>query len=115
QNMDTGIRYAFAVPTIPTNLGDDVTNLDQRSVVIRVEQDITRWLLAGYRYDFYTPNTSIKDNGKDTHGFVLVARFSPNLRLMNEIDYGIDNIHAAGTEPPHKHALAYSSVLQASF
>jgi hypothetical protein len=115
QNMDTGVNYPFAVPAIQKNLSDAVINLDERSLVIRFEQELTRWGLVGYRYDFYSTDTSIKNNARDTHAFVTVVRFTPNLRWMNEVDYAIDNIHRSGQDAPARHILAFSSVLQAGF
>lgn len=121
QNMDTGVNYAFAVPRIPQVLGQDVANLDERALIIRLEQEITRHALIGYRYDFYSPDTALKNNARDTHAFVTVLRFSQNLRWMNELDYAIDNVHdgvlaaQTGLGPPSKHILSFSSVLQASF
>ncbi len=115
QNMDTGVTYAFAVPAIPKNLSDDAGNLDERSLVIRLEQELTRWGLVGYRYDYYSTDTSIKNNQRDTHAFVAVLRFNEHLRWMNEIDYAIDNMHRTGQDAPARHILAFSSVLQAMF
>jgi hypothetical protein len=115
QNMDTGVNYGFAVPAIPAVIGDDVLSSSQRAVSIRFEQEVTRWALAGYRYDFYTTDSSIKNNARDTHAFVTVLRLSPNLRWMNELDWVIDNVHAPGQAPPSRQFLTFSSVLQAGF
>jgi hypothetical protein len=115
QNMDTGVNYPFAVPAIQQSINDEVINLDERSLVIRFEQELSRWLLAGYRYDFYSTDTSIKNNARDTHAMLLVARFTHNLRWMNELDYAIDNMHRTGQDAPARHILSFSSVLQASF
>lgn len=115
QNLDTGVNYAFAAPRIPTNIGDDVENLDQRALYARVEQDIGRLFTAGYRYDYYSPQTSIKNNQRDTHAFLGVIRFSQNLRWMHELNWAIDNVHAFGTNAPSRHIVSYSTVLQAMF
>ena len=115
QNMDAGVIYAFAVPTIPANFRENVANLDQRAFYIRAEQDLGRWAMVGYRFDTYTPNTAIKNNGRDTHAFLLVAKISPNLRWMNEFGAAFDNVHAINTPPPSKHITYLSSVLQAMF
>jgi hypothetical protein len=115
QNMDTGVNYAFAVPKIPANIHDDVASLDGRALYLRVEQDLSPWLMAGYRYDMYTPDTAIKNNARDTHAFLAVVRFSKNFRWMNELGWAIDNVHDTGTPPPSKHIVSYSSVLQAGF
>jgi hypothetical protein len=113
--MDSGMNYPFAVPAIPPNLSDDVGNLDERALTLRIEQELTRLFLVGYRYDFYSTDTALKNNARDTHAAVVVVRFSQNLRFMNEIDYAIDNIHAARTDAPSRRFFAFSSVLQAGF
>jgi hypothetical protein len=115
QNMDSGVVYSFAVPRIPTNISNGVANLDERAFYVRAEQDLGRRLTAGYRYDMYAPDTSIKNNARNTHAFVLVGRITPNLRWMNEIDWAIDNVHPSSAAPPSKHILTYSSVLQGMF
>jgi hypothetical protein len=115
QNMDTGVNYAFAVPKIPTSISDDVGNLDERALYVRVEQDLSPWLMAGYRFDTYSPDTAIKNNARDTHAFLAVVKFSPNLRWMNELTWAIDNVHAPDVPPPSKHIVSYSTVLQAMF
>jgi hypothetical protein len=115
QNMDTGVNYGFAVPRIPTRISDDVGNLDERALYVRVEQDLSPWLLAGYRFDTYSPDTAVKNNARDTHAFLAVVKFSPNLRWMNELTWAIDNVHAPDVPPPSKHIVSYSTVLQAMF
>lgn len=115
RNMDTGVRYAFALPRIPARFEDDVTDVDGRAIYVRFEQDIRPWLSAGYRYDRYVPDTSIVNNGRDTHALVGVVNFSKNLRWMNEFSWAIDNVRPSGAPAPSKHVLTYSTVLQAGF
>lgn len=115
QNMDTGVNYAFAIPKIPATLSDGVGNLDERALYVRVEQDLSPWLMAGYRFDTYSPDTAIKNNARDTHAFLAVVKFSPNLRWMNELGWAIDNVHAPEAAPPSKHIVSFSTVLQAMF
>ena len=115
QNMDTGVIYSFAMPRIPTTLTDDIGNLDERTLYVRVEQDLSPWLMADYRFDTYSPDTAIKNNARDTHAFLAVVKFSPNLRWMNELNWAIDNVHAPDVAPPSKHIVSYSTVLQAMF
>lgn len=115
QNMDVGTNYAFAVPKIRAAITDDVENLDQRALYVRFEQDFGRHFVVGYRFDTYTPSSDIKNNGRDTHAFLLVAKISPNLRFMNELDWAIDNVHDFGAPAPAKHIVSYSGVLQAMF
>jgi len=115
QNMDTGVIYPFALPAIPQNLGDDVRNVNQRGLYVRVEQDLTRWGIAGFRYDMYTPNSAIANNARDTYTFLAGARFTKLLRLMNEVSYAIDNVHAENTPAPSRHIFGYTAWLQGSF
>ena len=114
-NMDTGVVYAFARPAVPTVLSDDVKSLGERAVYVRVEQDLTRWGIAGVRYDTYTTNAEESNNARDTYTFMLGARFNKYLRLINELAYAIDNIHPAGGTAPSQHVLQYSAWLQGSF
>jgi len=115
QNMDSGVIYPFAVPRIPTNITSDVENVDERALYVRFEQDIKRHVTLGYRYDMYTPNTTINNNARDTHAFLAVWKISPNLRFMSELGWAIDNVHDRNTPPPSKHIVYFSNVLQAMF
>jgi len=115
RNMDSGVIYPFAVPRIPTNIRDDIDDVDQRALYVRFEQDIRRHFTLGYRYDMYTPNVSIKNNARDTHAFLAVWKISPNLRFMSELGWAIDNVHPFGTPAPSKHLVYFSNVLQAMF
>lgn len=115
QNMDAGVIYPYAVPQIPSDIRSDVQNVHERALYIRFEQDIGRHFMGAYRYDMYTPNVSIKNNARDTHAFLAVAKISPNLRWMNEFALSTDNVHPTGTAPPSKHITMFSSVLQAMF
>jgi hypothetical protein len=114
-NMDTGVNYPFALPAIPAQFGDSVKDLDQRAFYVRVEQDLTKWGMTGFRYDTYTTDASISNNGRDTYTFMLGARFSKYLRLVNELSYAIDNIHAPNTDAPSRHIAAYTAWMQGSF
>ncbi len=114
-NMDTGVVYAFARPAVPTALGDDVKNLGERAVYVRAEQDLTRWGIAGFRYDTYTPDDAETNNARNTYTFMLGARFNKYLRLINELAYAVDNVHPAGGSAPSQHLLTYSAWLQGSF
>lgn len=115
ENMDTGIRYPFALPAIPTNFRDDVKDSGQRGLYIRLEQDITEWALAGFRYDMYTPNTAIANNARDTYDFVLGARFGRWFKVFEEVAYAIDNVHAEGAPPPSRHIWTNSLWFQGAF
>lgn len=114
-NMDTGVVYAFARPAVPARLSDDVKTLGERAVYLRAEQDLTRWAITGFRYDTYTTDDSQTNNARDTYTFMLGARFSKYLRLINELAYAVDNIHPSGGTAPSQHVLQYSAWLQGSF
>jgi hypothetical protein len=115
-NMDRGVLYGAAtLPAIPTPISSDVQSLHERSTWIRVEQDFSHWATLGLRYDFYTPDSAIKNDGRDTYGVVGVLHVSRGLQLMAEYDYAIDNVHAAGAVAPSRHINAGSGVLQARF
>ena len=116
-DMDRGTKYApgIGLPAMPVNIGDDVTGKDERSLFLRVEQDVTRWFTLGARYDFYSPDTAQKNNARDTYSFVAVVHFTRGLQLMAEVDHAIDNVHAPGKQAPSKQIESVSGVLQARF
>ncbi|HSO33759.1 MAG TPA: hypothetical protein VLT33_14600 [Labilithrix sp.] len=114
-NMDTGVLAAFAVPTIPKNFTDGVKDLNERGFYVRLDQEVTKWGIAGLRYDTYTTDSSIANNARDTYGVMAGARFSKYLRLVNEVSYAIDNLHPEGAAPPSKHIFGYTAWLQGSF
>jgi hypothetical protein len=115
-NMDRGVMYgSTALPAIPTPIGADVESVHERSSWIRVEQDFSHWTTLGLRYDFYTPNSALKNDGRDTYGVVGVVHFTRGLQLMAEYDYAIDNVHPGGTVAPSRHINTGSGVLQARF
>ena len=115
KNMDTGVVYAFALPPIPPTFSDDVRGFGERGLYLRAEQELTRWGIAGFRFDTYTTDTSVSNNARDTYTFMLGARFSKNLRLVNELAWVIDNTHPKAGEAPSQHLLQYSAWLQGSF
>ncbi len=114
-NMDTGATYAFAVPAVPKNFDEDVKDLNQRGFYVRAEQELTKWGIAGFRFDTYTTSSDLKNNGKDTFALMAGLRFSKLLRLINEGSYAVDNIHAEGASAPSKHIYGYTAWMQGSF
>ncbi|MBS2018380.1 MAG: hypothetical protein JST00_36275 [Deltaproteobacteria bacterium] len=112
QNMDTGINYPFAVPAIPNRFSDDVVDIHQRSFYLRVEQDVTKWALGGFRYESYTPDTSVKNNARDIYTFMAGARFSKHLKFINEVSWAIDNVHPERATAPSQHIFQYTGWLQ---
>jgi hypothetical protein len=115
QNLDRGVHYAFALPAIPANISAPVTNLYERSVWIRVEQDLTHWVTLGARWDQYSPDTSQSNDARDTLGFVGAFHFNQWLQAMLEYDHAWDHVHAAGTAAPDGQIDVGSAVLQARF
>ena len=115
-NMDRGVMYgSTALPAIPTPIGADVASMHERSEWIRIEQDFSHWTTLGLRYDFYTPDSARKNDGRDTYGVVGVVHFTRGLQLMAEYDFAIDNVHPGGTVAPSRHVSTGSGVLQARF
>ena len=114
-NMDTGVRYPFALPAIPANFNDGVRDMNERGLYLRAEQDITEWGIAGFRYDMYTTDSTIKNNARDTYNFMGGLNFTKYLRLVNELSYAIDNIHPEGATAPGKHILGYTVWMQGRF
>lgn len=114
-NMDTGARYAFAVPQIPVGFTDDVKDLNQRAFYVRAEQELTKWGLAGLRYDTYTTDSSLKNNGIDSYTLMAGVRMSKYLRVITEGSFAIDNIHPDGASAPSRHIYGYTAWMQGSF
>jgi hypothetical protein len=115
QNMDTGVRYPFAVPAIPADFRADVKDLNERGLYLRAEQDLTEWGLAGFRYDMYTTDSSLKNNARDTYTFMAGLNFTKYLRIINELSFAVDNIHPEGAAPPSKHIYGYTAWMQGRF
>jgi hypothetical protein len=115
QNMDRGVHYSFALPAIPTNINAPVASMNERSIWARIEQDLSRWVTIGVRWDEYTPDTSQSEDARDTFAGVLVAHFTPWLQLMAEYDHAIDHVHARGTQAQDAQIDVGSGVLQARF
>gem|GEM_PF-1162890 len=115
-NMDRGIYYAFALPTMPANVvNGSVIDHDELGWFVRAEQDITRWATLALRYDYYSPDTAQGTNGRDTYAVAGVAHLTKGLQLELEYDHIIDNVHAPGTPAADKHGDMLSTVLQARF
>ncbi len=116
KNLDRGTKYAFALPPIPLDVVNGfLQDRDERGVMLRIEQDLTRWVTLGARYDFYSPDTAQKNDGRDTYSFVAAIHFTRGLQWMIEFDHAIDNVHVPNTPAPSKQIETFSSVLQARF
>lgn len=117
QNMDRGVNYAFALPGLPSDIvNGSVTNRNELGGFARIEQDITQWSTLAVRYDYYSPDTSISDNGRHTFAVVGVAHFTRQLQLMLEYNHFIDNVRASSTTPePNKLGDVLSTVFQVRY
>lgn len=115
QNMDRGLRYSFALPSMPANVNDKVRDHDELSYFIRVEQDITEWVTLAARFDSYTPDSAQKDDTRDTYAVAGVVHFTKGLQLNTEFDYAFDDVHPAGSTRANKEIATLSTVLQARF
>jgi hypothetical protein len=118
KNMDRGVNYGkgIGLPAIPTDVANGfLQDHDERSLFIRLEQDLSRWFTVGVRYDFYSPDTAQKNDARDTYAFVGVVHFTRWLQWMIEFDHAIDNVHTPGLGAPSKQIETFSNVLQARF
>jgi hypothetical protein len=116
QDMDRGVGYAFALPAFPADVvNGNVANLNERSTWARLEQDLTHWFTLGLRYDFYTPDTSQKNDGRATYAAVAVLHCPGGLQYMLEVDHAVDNTHQPGLAPPNRQIEQLSNVLQVRF
>lgn len=114
QNMDTGVRYAFAKPPVAAP-GEATARFKERGLYLRAEQDLGERAFVGYRYDTYTPDASVKNNARDTHTLMAGAKFTKLLRVVNEGSFVIDNVRPAGGSAPSKHVVQYALWMQGSF
>lgn len=115
QNLDRGVIYASSLPDIPKVITQSVVDKNELGFFVRGEQDASKWITLGVRYDYYTPDTSFSDNQRHTFSGVLVLHFTKNLQLMSEYDTAIDRIHAAGITPKTRVIQTFSGVLQGRF
>jgi hypothetical protein len=114
-NMDRGVSYPFALPDFPATLGAPVTDKRELAGVVRVEEDMGKWLTLGVRYDYYSPDLALDDNGR--HGFAAVGavHFTKALQAMLEYGVALDHTHASTTSPTRQVTDMVSTVLQARF
>jgi hypothetical protein len=112
-NMDRGTTQAFALPDIPPDIGADVVDKREGAIFARVEQDVTRWVTLGARYDAYAPDLSLSANLRHTVSGVFVWHFTPKLQTMLEVDHARDDAHAPGRRSATAVTTALSAVVQA--
>lgn len=115
QNMDRGVRYAFALPDAPTTPGGDVGTKHQFGSFVRLQQNIGSRLLLGVRHELYTTNLGVKDNLSQAFGGLCSINFTRGLDLRLEYIYGVDQSHAEGTAAPMRISHTLSTWMQARY
>lgn len=115
QNMDRGVRYAFALPTLPTVPGGDIETKRQLGYWARIEQDVGTRLLLGFRHEVYSNDLALRDNVAQAFGGLASIQFSKGLALRQEYVFGVDHSHAEGQEAPHRVSHTLSTWLQARY
>lgn len=115
ENMDRGVLYPFALPDIPDDVTAPVEARHEASIVVRLEQDTTRWLTWGLRVDAYTPDLRLEDDLRVTAGFSGAVRFTKNLTLVLEYSHARDTIRPVGAPQSYRHVSTGSALLQAAF
>ncbi len=112
ENMDRGTIAAGNLPKIPDDIGADVVNKKELGAFARIEQNLTRQFIVGFRWDWYTPDYAIASNGRHTLGAVFVVNMGKGLRTMIEYDHAMDNVHATGPAPSMRVTDTVSCILQ---
>ena len=115
QNMDRGVRYAFALPDAPTEPGGDVGTKHQFGSFVRLQQNIGPRLLLGLRHELYTTNLGLKDNLSQAFGGLCSINFTRGLDVRVEYVYGVDQSHAEGTAAPTRISHTLSTWMQARY
>ncbi|HEY1957686.1 MAG TPA: hypothetical protein VGH28_18830 [Polyangiaceae bacterium] len=120
-NMDRGVFDAGNLPTIPADLTQDVTNRDELGALVRVDQELGRHLLIGARYDYYSPDVNLANDGRHTLGAVVAIRpfqpaewldMHPSIQLDFEYDHAWDTVRPSGPQGVTKEIDTLSFVLQ---
>lgn len=120
QNMDRGVKYgALGLPGLPATANiptGDVVSRNEIGGFLRLEQDITHWTTLAARWDYYSPDTSISNNARNTFGIVGVVHFTRELQLMVEYGKFVDNVRAKESTPyPDKEGDMLSGVFQVRY
>jgi hypothetical protein len=122
-NMDRGVLAAGNLPVMPADLSQDVADRDELGALVRVEQDLGRLFALGVRYDYYSPDVNLSNDGRHTLGVVGVLRIlrdvqvwneriEPRVQVMVEYDHAFDTIRPSGPEGATKQIDTLSLVLQ---
>ncbi len=133
-NMDRGVLAPGNLPAFPIDLTQSVTDRVEVGALVRIDQDLGRFFTVGARYDYYTPDVNLVNDGRHTLGAVLALRLIPELQgpiekarsaavshryyldpriqVMLEYAHAIDTIRASGPTPDVKEIDTLSFVLQ---
>lgn len=115
QNMDRGVRYAFALPDLPALPGADIETKHQFGSFVRLQQNLGPRLMLGVRHELYTTNLHVKDNLVQAFGGLCSINFTRGLDLRLEYIYGVDKSHAEGTTAPTRISHTLSTWMQARY
>ena len=113
QNMDRGTIAAGNLPKIPDDISADVVDKKELGAFARIEQNLGKVFVLGFRWDWYTPDYAIASNGRHTLGGVFVVNMGKGLKTMLEYDHSMDNVHASGAAPAMRVVDTVSCILQA--
>ncbi len=121
ENMDRGVLDPGNLPLIPADLTQDVQARDELGALVRVDQELGRFFLLGVRYDYYSPDVNLANDGRHTIGAVLAIRpfqpaewqgMHPGVQFDFEYDHAVDTIRASGPAGAAKEIDTLSFVLQ---
>jgi hypothetical protein len=126
-NMDRGVLSPGNLPTIPTDLAQDVQNRDELGLLLRIDADFGPWFTFGIRYDYYNADVNLVNDDRHTYGAVFALklardvqgptlfgdeRIAPRVQLNFEYDHATDRIRPSGPAPATKEIDTLSLVLQ---
>ena len=116
RNMDRGTIYSFGPPTFPTTIGDDaLTQKTGLALVARLEQRLGRQLIAGFRWDAYTPDLQQGQNLYRGYTPMLGVFLIEQLRWSVEYSFIRDDAHAAGKTAAGHEIHLITTYLHAAF
>ncbi len=115
QNMDRGLRNAFALPDLPSTPGADIEAKRQLGYWARIQQDIGSRFLVGFRHEAYSSNLALQDNLAHGFGGLCSFEISKGVALRQEYVYGIDSSHAEGQAAPQRVSHTLSTWLLARY
>ncbi|CAN5608804.1 hypothetical protein BH09MYX1_BH09MYX1_26970 [soil metagenome] len=113
ENMDRGTIAASSVPKIPDDITQDVVDRKELGAFVRVEQNLGKHFVLGFRWDWYTPDYAIAENGRHSLGALFVVNMGKGLKTMLEYDHAMDDIHATGPTPSMRVVDTVSCIMQA--